>query len=108
MHTYQYRVCVCVCVLLWGDVGGLVAPAAAECRGGDDDDTRVKHFFTQSISIHIIYLYYYMARDTKKRVSCSFITFTHFRCTRIIDNQNRYRYNICDGSNRYTGNIDFL
>jgi len=27
-----------------GDVGGLVAPAAAACRGGDDDDTRVKHF----------------------------------------------------------------
>lgn len=66
MYTYHYHVCMCVCVCITaGDVGGLVAPAAAECRGGDDDDTRVKHFFTQSIDIHIIYLYYYMARDTK-------------------------------------------
>lgn len=38
-HTDTHILCITA-----GDVGGLVAPAAAACRGGDDNDTRLKHF----------------------------------------------------------------
>jgi len=42
-HTHNGHTDTHICISA-GDVGGLVAPAAAACRGGDDDDTRLKHF----------------------------------------------------------------
>lgn len=43
IHNAHTDTHILLCITA-GDVGGLVAPEAAACRGGDDDDTRVKHF----------------------------------------------------------------